>query len=64
MNELDINDLPPMLDVAQAAAYLRVGKQAVYSLSKEPDFPSLIIGGKIRIPRDNLKQWVQKKAMI
>jgi excisionase family DNA binding protein len=42
-----------ILTVLDIAHYLRISRSAAYELTHEPDFPSLIMGRKIRIRRDS-----------
>ena len=56
-----IEELPVMMDVQETAQFLRVGKQAVYSLAKRSDFPSVVVGAKIRILRDRLMSWLENE---
>ena len=64
MTYVELKDYPPMMDVAQTANFLRVGKQAVYTMAKQEDFPSIMVGGKIRIMRDKLMNWFEINSSI
>ncbi len=59
MEYMELKDYPPMMDVSQTANFLRVGKQAVYTMAKTEHFPAIMIGGKIRIIRDRLMAWFE-----
>lgn len=56
-----IDELPVMMDVQETAQFLRVGKQSVYRLAKQDGFPSVVVGGKIRILRDRLMTWLENE---
>jgi len=57
MTHIELQDYPPMMDVPQVAEFLRTGKQAIYKAAKQPGFPAVTIGGKVRIMRDRLLDW-------
>lgn len=46
-----LDDAPDLLKVSEAAAILRVGRNAVYEMVTSGELASLRIGGRIRIPR-------------
>lgn len=58
----ELNAFPPMMDVEEVAAFLRTGKQTVYSMAKTEGFPAVVVGGKIRIIRDALKAWLAEQV--
>jgi excisionase family DNA binding protein len=57
---LELMEYPPMMNVAEVAKYLRVGKHAVYRACKEQRMPSIMVAGKLRIIRDKLPTWVEE----
>lgn len=59
MENCELKDYPPMMDVTQTARFLRTGKQAVYLLAKQEEFPAIMVGGKIRVIRDRLMNWFE-----
>lgn len=50
--------LPLLLNVKQLAALLGVSDSSVYELIEEEDFPSLRIGKRIVIPKEELRKWI------
>ena len=52
------NDLPPILTVQEAAAYLRIGRTATYEAVRTGAIPSVRLGRLVRIPRDALLAWL------
>lgn len=46
------DELPLMLSVSQVAKVLGISRTSSYDLIKEKDFPSLTIGSRIVIPKD------------
>ena len=49
---------PLLLNVKQLAALLGVSDSSVYELIEEEDFPSLRIGKRIVIPKEELRKWI------
>lgn len=52
------DQLPLLLNVKQLAALLGVSDSSVYELIEEEDFPSLRIGKRIVIPKEELRKWI------
>ena len=53
------DEYPIMLNVTQVGEILQMGKWTTYSLVHRDDFPAVRIGKhKIRINRDELKNWI------
>ena len=52
------DELPLLLNVKQLAALLGVSDSSVYELIEEEDFPSLRIGKRIVIPKEELRKWI------
>ena len=52
------DELPLLLNVKQLAELLGVSDSSVYELIQEDDFPSLRIGKRIVIPKEELRQWI------
>lgn len=52
------NELPLLLNVKQLAELLGVSDSSVYELIQEDDFPSLRIGKRIVIPKEELRKWI------
>lgn len=53
---------PEMLTVPEVAARLRIGRSAAYDLCKEPGFPTVWVGGVIRVPARKLDEWIESRA--
>ena len=51
------DELPLLLNVKQLAELLGVSDSSVYELIQEDDFPSLRIGKRIVIPKEELRKW-------
>ena len=52
------DELPLLLNVETVAKVLGVSDSSVYELIQEDDFPSLRIGKRIVIPKDELRKWI------
>ena len=51
-------ELPLLLNVKQLADLLGVSESSAYELVQEDDFPSVRIGKRIVIPKEELHQWI------
>ena len=56
------DELPLLLNVKQLADLLGVSDSSVYELIQEDDFPSLRIGKRIVIPKDELREWITTRT--
>lgn len=54
-------DLPELLRVEEAAAYLDCGRGIVYELAKIGELPSVRLGRLLRISRDGLAKLVAER---
>ena len=52
------DELPLLLNVKQLADLLGVSDSSVYELILEDDFPSLRIGKRIVVPKEELRKWI------
>lgn len=52
------DELPLLLNVKQLAELLGVSDSSVYELIQKNDFPSLRIGKRIVIPKEELRKWI------
>jgi len=51
-----------VLTVKQVKERLNIGQRQAYKLVNEPGFPSIRIGGSIRVPRKMFDEWMEKQA--
>ena len=56
------DELPLLLNTTQLADLLGVSHSSVYELIQEDGFPSLRIGKRIVIPKEELRQWISKNT--
>ena len=55
-------ELPLTLSVPEMAAALGISRAGAYELARTEGFPALKIGTRIVIPKDKLKEWVDKNV--
>lgn len=56
------DELPLLLNVKQLADLLGVSDSSVYELIQEDGFPSLHIGKRIVIPKEELRVWISART--
>ena len=54
------DELPLFLNAETVANILGISPSSGYELMHEKDFPSLRIGNRIVVPKENFQQWVEK----
>ena len=52
------DELPLLLNVKQVASVLGISDSGAYELIQEDDFPSLRIGKRIVVPKEELRKWI------
>ena len=52
------DELPLMLNMKQLSDLLGISDASAYELVQEEDFPSLRIGKRIVIPKEELRRWI------
>ena len=57
--ELCLADLPEILTVKEAAAYLRLSKSSAYEAIRLKRIPSVKIGRRILIPKSAMKEVIE-----
>ena len=56
-----IEDLPAMLSISQVASALNISRSSAYELAHCKNFPSILIGSRIIVPKDRLMAWIDNK---
>ena len=54
------DDLPLFLNAAMVARVLGVAPSSAYELMHERDFPTLRVGSRMVIPKENFIEWVEQ----
>ena len=55
-------DLPLMLNVQMIADVLGISRSKAYELASSKGFPSLKLGNRIIVPREQFVEWVRKRT--
>ena len=56
------DELPLFLNADTVAKALGIAISSCYELLKEKDFPSIMIGNRIVVPKDQFIAWAESKA--
>ena len=56
------DDLPLMLSVQDVVSVLGISRAGAYELVKSDGFPSLTIGSRIIVPKEDLILWIKQKV--
>lgn len=56
------DEMPMFLSVSAVAKLLGISVSSGYELMHEKGFPSIKIGGRIVVPRDKLKAWLEART--
>ena len=56
------DDLPLMLSVPDLTEALGISRAGAYELVKSEGFPSLHIGNRILVPKDELIAWIKRNT--
>ena len=56
------NNLPNVLTAKDLQSYLHISRAGAYSLLNRADFPTLHIGKRKLVTRENLFQWMEKNT--
>ena len=54
-----MENLPDVMDARQLAKVLRISKAGAYNLLNSPDFPTLRIGGRKLVMKQDLLEWLR-----
>lgn len=58
-----IEDMPIMLAITQVASVLSISRTSTYELAHCKNFPAILIGSRIVVPRDRLIGWINELAI-
>ena len=59
MSDQIFNDLPDILDASQIASALRISRAGAYNLLSSVDFPTLHIGRRKLVMKNDLITWLK-----
>ena len=55
-------ELPVMLTIPQVASVLSISRAGAYVLAHRKNFPAMLVGSRIVVPKDRLLAWVDRKV--
>jgi prophage regulatory protein len=56
--------LPVLLDVAELAHLLGIGRTKAYELIAREEIPSIRVGRCVRVPVDELRAWISSRVIV
>ena len=59
---LSLETLPPVLNATQVSEVLGISRAGAYNLMHRADFPTLLIGKRMLVPKDNLLAWIDRNT--
>lgn len=62
MNREPFETMPDVMDAKQLAQALHLSKAGAYNLLSNPDFPTLHIGGRKLVIKQDLIAWLKSKT--
>ena len=62
MSDQIFNELPDILDASQIASALRISRAGAYNLLSSADFPTLHIGRRKLVMKNDLIQWLKSRT--
>ena len=54
--------MPDVIDAKQLAKALQISKAGAYNLLNDPDFPTLRIGGRKLVMKNELVEWLKSRT--
>ena len=62
MSKEPFEAMPDVMDVKQLAEALQISKAGAYNLLSSPDFPTLRIGGRKLVMKNELVEWLKSRT--
>lgn len=59
---LNFEDLPLMLNAEDIQAVMNISRAGAYTLMHRDDFPTILIGKRMVVPRDKFLTWVEENV--
>ena len=59
MRKQPFETMPDVIDAKQIAEALQISKAGAYNLLNSPDFPTLRIGGRKMVMKNDLLEWLK-----
>ena len=66
MNQIckSMEDLPAILTITQVASALNISRTSAHELAHGKNFPAMLIGRRIIVPKDRLVTWINDKLAL
>lgn len=64
MKYVNYEQLPLMLNAEDIKEVMNISRAGAYQLMHREDFPKIIIGKRIVVPRDKFLEWLENSAEI
>lgn len=58
LTDLTLESLPDIINAQELQAYLRLSKAGAYNLLHSKDFPTLVIGSRLMVMKQDLVAWL------
>ena len=62
MKYINYDQLPLMLNAEDVQAVMNISRAGAYQLMHREDFPVILIGKRMVVPRDKFLEWVEKNV--
>ena len=62
MSREPFETMPDVMDAKQLAQALQISKAGAYNLLNDPDFPTLRIGGRKLVMKNELVEWLKSRT--
>ena len=62
MGKEPLETMPDVMDAKLLAEALRISKAGAYNLLNSPDFPTLRIGGRKLVMKQDLLEWLRSRT--
>ena len=59
---LSLETLPLVLNATQVSEVLGISRAGAYNLMHREDFPTLLIGKRMLVPKDKLLAWIDRNT--
>ena len=64
MKYVNYEQLPLMLNAEDIKDVMNISRAGAYQLMHREDFPKIIIGKRIVVPRDKFLEWLENNAVL
>jgi predicted DNA-binding transcriptional regulator AlpA len=64
MKYVNYEQLPLMLNAEDIKDVMNISRAGAYQLMHREDFPKIIIGKRIVVPRDKFLEWLENSAVL